>query len=275
MLGLLGMSPVARADANGGIAAAMALTAADGSVRTQAGVRLSISAVPGARSDVRSLSQPVQARMSELRACFGAAMLRAPTTEGRAEFELEAGHHGARVRVLLDETHDPELVSCMKSSLARTQVARVPRGARAVVGLYLSNPLAGAKRRMAEAAPLPTVRMLAGGRAESTGGTQEGEIKFRVMGSAYATSTIAAMQHDISSQLAGLLDCRRKVFRRERDAHGTVEIALSVRDGTLRYERPRSSLRASAPHCVAQWLDRLDARQLSDADLALAISFAP
>ena len=117
--------------------------------------------------------------------------------------------------------------------------------------------------------------MLAGGRAESTGGTQAGEIRFRVIGSAYATSTIAGLHRDIAGQLAGLLDCRRKAFRRERDAHGSVEVAVSVRDGALQHARPRSQLRASAPQCVARWLERLDGDGLGDADLELAISFAP
>ncbi|MDB4990199.1 MAG: hypothetical protein JWN04_5377, partial [Myxococcaceae bacterium] len=97
-----------RADANGGgIAAAIGLTAADGSVRTQAGVRLSINVAPGAADRVYAMSGPVQARMTNLRECFAQAMARSATTEGRAEFELEAGAHGAaKVKLTVDETHD-------------------------------------------------------------------------------------------------------------------------------------------------------------------------
>src|ERR1700712_1606006 len=142
----------AEADANGGIAAAMGLTAADGSVRTQAGVRLSINVAPGAPDRVYALSGPIQARMTSLRECFAQAMLRSPTTEGRAEFELEAGARGAaKVRVTLDETHDATLVSCMKSSLSRAPLKGVQRGSRALVGLYLSNPVAALRKRMEEA----------------------------------------------------------------------------------------------------------------------------
>ncbi len=268
---------VARADANGGIAAAIGLTAADGSVRTQAGVRLSISGAPGAPDHVMAMSAPVQARMPAMRECFAAALLRSPTTEGRAEFELEAGAHGAaKVRVTLDETGDPALVSCMRGSLARAALDRVPRGSRSLVGLYLSNPLAALRKRQAQTAQAAAdVEMLSGGRAQSEGGTQAGEIKFRVVGSAYAAGTIAVLSRDVSTQLAGLLDCRRKAFRRGRDGNGSLEIELMLRDGELAHGTPRGTLKqGGAPQCVARWLDRLDTARLGDADLELAISFS-
>lgn len=271
---LVAAASSAQADAKGSIAAAVGLTAADGSVRTQAGVRLSISAPAGAPDRVRALSGPVQARMGELRECFAQAMLRTPTTEGRAEYELEVGHR-AKVRTVRDETGDPQLVACMKAALGRTAVSGVPRGSRALVGLALSNPLAGMKRRIERAAPEAEIEMLAGGLAASEGGTQAGEVRFRVTGSAYATPTIASVQRDLSAQLAGLLDCRRKAFRRDRDARGRVEVALKVRSGALAPGRPRSTLKQGAPQCVARLLTRVDAAHLADADLEVAINFAP
>ncbi|MDB4971905.1 MAG: hypothetical protein JWN48_246 [Myxococcaceae bacterium] len=267
----------AHADANGGgIAAAIGLTAADGSVRTQAGVRLSISVAPGAVDRVLAMSGPVQARMSNLRACFSEAMLRSPTTEGRAEFELEAGSRGgARVKLTLDETHDAALVGCMKKSLAKVSLKSVPRGSRALVGLYLSNPVAALRKRMAAQAPVSSVRMVAGGGAESEGGTQAGEIKFKVSGAARSAKTIAGLQRDISSQLAGLLDCRRRAFRKERAAaHGRVELDLKLRAGKLAHGPTQSTLKSGAPQCVEQWLGKLDTASLADADLKLAISFS-
>lgn len=266
---------VARADANGGIAAAIGLTAADGSVRTQAGVRLSINAAPGAADRVYAMSGAVQARMPALRDCFAQAMLRSPLTEGRAEFELEAHSHGsARVKVTLDETHDPALVSCMKTSLSRAQLKGVQRGSRALVGLYLSNPVAALRKRM-EQEPLPAnaVRMLAGGRAESKGGTQAGDITFRVSGASRSAPTIAGLQRDISARLAGLLDCRRRAFRREHEAVGSVEVDLKVRAGALDHGAARSTLKR-APECVESWLGKLDTSRLADADVQLAINFS-
>jgi hypothetical protein len=268
------LCPRVHAD-GGGIAAAIGLAAADGSVRTQAGVRLSIDAAPGVPDRVYAMSQPVQARMPLLRTCFAEAMLRSPTIEGRAEFLLEAGSRGgAKVKVLADETHDPALIGCMKKSLTRVSLKGVQRGSRSVVGLYLSNPVAAIHRRMEQPASTSSVHMLAGGRAESLGGTQAGDIKFRVSGAAGAAKTIAGLQRDISGQLAGLLDCRRRAFRK-RESSGQVELDLKVRAGALGHGSARSTLQRGAPECVEHWLGKLDTSRLADADLSLAISFSP
>lgn len=261
------------ADANGGIAAAIGLTAADGSVRTQAGVRLSIAPLPGAPDRVVAMSGAIKARMPAVRACFAAAMARAPASEGMAEFAVEAAARGAaKVRVLRDETGDPKLVSCMSRALARATFGEVPRGSRALTGIYLSNPLAAMRRQLAERPPTRGVRMLSGGRAESAGGTDD--IKFRVSGSAYAAVTIASVADDMSTRVAGLLDCRRKAFRREREANGSIELGLTLRKGELAHTAPRGTAKASASRCVAKWLTALDASRLADADLELAVSFA-
>ncbi|MDB4991630.1 MAG: hypothetical protein JWN04_6808, partial [Myxococcaceae bacterium] len=167
------------------------------------------------------------------------------------------------------------MVSCMKKSLARVSLKGVPRGSRALVGLYLSNPVAALRKRMNEQAPVSSVRMVAGGRAESEGGTQAGDIKFRVSGAANSAKTIAGLQRGISTQLAGLLDCRRKAFRREHaSAQGQFELELSVRDGELGHGSTHSTLKRGAPECVEQWLGKLDTSRLADADLKLAISFS-
>ncbi|MET0283944.1 MAG: hypothetical protein ABW352_05720 [Polyangiales bacterium] len=267
-----GSQRVAHADANGGIAAAVGLTSADGSVRTQTGVRLSINAAPGATDRVMAMSMPVQARMASVRDCFASAMLRAPGVEGFAEFELESTRVGAKVRVTANETGDAQLVSCMKSSLSRAQFSSVPRGSKARVGLLLSNPVAALQKKMQDAAPKAQVKV-AGGRAASEGGTSAGDIKFRVSGTAQSAKTIGSLQTDISANLAGLLDCRRKASKHG-EATGSVEMDLRVRHGAIDHENTRSTLKRGAPQCVEQWLGKLDSTKLADADVQLAINFA-
>jgi hypothetical protein len=270
LLGVGGHS-VAHADANGGIAAAVNLTSADGSVRTQTGVRLSITAAPGAPDRVMAMSRPVQARMASVRDCFASAMLRSPGVEGRAEFELESTRVGARVRVTANETGDAELVSCMKGSLARASFAGVARGSRVRVGLELTNPVAALQKRMHEASTQAPVKV-AGGRAASEGGTSAGDIKFRVSGAAQSAKTIGVLQTDITAHLAGLLDCRRKASKHG-EATGSVEMDLKVRRGAIDHANTRSTLKRGAPQCVESWLSKLDAAQLADADVQLAINF--
>lgn len=270
---LLGVSEqsVASADTNGGIAAAVGLTAADGSVRTQTGVRLSISPVAGAPDRVVAMSTPVQARMASVRDCFASAMLRSPGVEGHTEFELESTRVGARVRVLANETGDAELASCMRKSLTRASFAGLPRGSRARVGLYLSNPVAGIQKRMHDTQGQAQVK-IAGGKAAGEGGTTAGDIRFRVSGSAQSATTIGGLQTDISANLAGLLDCRRKASRHG-DAIGSVEMELRVRGGAIGHSDVRSTLTRGAPQCVESWLAKLDSKHLADADVQLAINF--
>jgi hypothetical protein len=267
----VGSSESAQADANGGIAAAVGLTAADGSVRTQTGVRLSIEAAPGAPDRAVAMSAPVQARMASVRDCFASAMLRSPTVEGRAEFELESTRVGAKVRTTVNETGDAELASCMKSSLSRASFAGVPRGSKARVGFYLSNPVAAMKKRMHDAAPKAQLQF-AGDRAAGEGGTQAGEIKFKVSGAAQSAKTIGGLHNDITQNLAGLLDCRRKASKHG-EATGSVEMDLKLRHGALDHANTRSNLKRGAPQCVESWLSKLDTTDLADADVQLAISF--
>ena len=272
LLGAAGAAP-ALADANGRLATAMGLTAADGSVRTQAGVQLSISPLPGYPDRVVAMGAPVQARMPSVRQCFSAAMAKSSATEGVIEFDVEAARGGAaKVKVASDATHDPELVQCMRSALARAPFATVARGARSRVRLELSNPLAELRRQLAGKSPTENVRMLSGGRAESAGGTED--IRFRVSGSAYAAPTIARVAEDMSTRIAGLLDCRRKAFRREREVSGSITLPVAVRHGELAPGTPQSTVKPAASRCVAAWLSQLDTKSLADADLELAVSFA-
>jgi hypothetical protein len=267
----VGNHSVASADANGGIAASVNLTSADGSVRTQTGVRLSISAAPGAPDRVLAMGAPVQARMASVRDCFASAMLRSPGVQGFAEFELESTRVGARVRVTANETGDSELASCMKSSLSRAQFTGVPRGSKARVGLDLTNPVAALQKRLHDAVPQAQVKV-AGGRAAGEGGTSAGDIKFRVTGAAQSAKTIGELQTDITANLAGLLDCRRRASKHG-EATGSVEMDLRVRDGSIDHANTKSNLRR-APQCVESWLSKLDAAKLADADVQLAINFA-
>lgn len=218
------------------------------------------------------MSAPVQGRMSALRTCFSEAMRRTPSTAGTASFDVEVTGRGARVKVTDDATGDHEMVACMRDALSHTLFSRVPRGSLARVSVQLTNPFAGTGKP-AVAAPAPTMRMLAGGLAESESPALAGDIKVHLTGSAFAVAVIERLQRDIAAQIAGLLDCRRKAFKREREASYQLSVNISVRDGALAHDAPRASSRR-APKCVSEWIERLDAARLDDADLELAISFA-
>jgi hypothetical protein len=270
-------APIARAEAPGDFAASMGLTASDGSVRTQASVRVAL-APAGAIDFAARMRGPVQTQMSAIRRCFSEAMVRSSAVEGRAVFELEAAAKGkTRAATARDETGDPVMVECMRSALNETQLTGLPVGAKSLVTLVLTKPAAQVRADMERRARVVDVRMLDGGRAETNGATQQGEVQFALRGSAYATDTISVLHQRFANRLAGLLDCRRKASRRNRPAEGTVSLQVEVRDGEVAKVTTANNGVGDrgAPQCVTSWLKR--GEQLASAgtaNLTLDITFS-
>ena len=112
--------------------------------------------------------------------------------------------------------------------------------------------------------------------AESAGGTQAKEVGYRVVGSAYASHTIGALNQQFLTNLPGLLDCRRKSSRRTRTAEGSVSLDISIEAGRLTRVQTKSNSMNDrrAQGCIVAWLQRVDASQLASAELDVTVSFA-
>lgn len=275
-LALTFVSASGRAEAPQGLALALGLSGADGTVRTQANVKLSVSPAPGSPDYAVAMGTPVAQRMPEIRACYGEAMARSAEVQGRATFEVEALSKGrARARVTSDQTGDRRMLECMRASLSRTKFTRVPEGVRSLVTLDLVNPAAGVRKQVRQQQGAAPVRLLPGGRAESYGATQAGEVQFRISGKASERRAIEALHRDISARFAGLLDCRRKASRRDQPSRGTVTVDVTLERGRVVRARPRAerSVGPKAPKCVVDWLNRADGAHLMPAELQLAITF--
>ncbi len=272
----------ARAEAPGDFAAAMGLSTADGSVRTQTSVRMSLSPMPGT-DFVMVMSGPVQARLPEVRACFAAAMLANARAEGRIVLQLEAAGHGkAKAVVTLDQTGDPKTAECMRTALSRTDLRKVksPR-AGVVVALELTNPAARVHESMQRQIRAQTVevRELGGGRVQSEGGTYAGEVRFELAASAFARPALEKVHRDLTARLAGLLDCRRKATRRGMTGEGAIELGVSLDQGrAARTKTLRSELAdRNAPQCVSAWIGKSVSSQVTadgPAEIALTVHFA-
>jgi len=273
----LGSSTLAHAEP-GDIAAAMGLSTADGSVRTQTSVRMSLSPVPG-RDDVMLMSVPVQARMGDVRACFAQAMATNARAEGRVVVRVDAAGKGkASAAVTLNDTNDVVLGECMRKALSRTDLSSVksPK-ASVLVALDLTNPTARlreAMTRRAETAVVP-VRALAGGRVQAGGGTHEGEVRFELTTSAFARPELERVHRDLSSHLAGLLDCRRKASKRGMKVDGAIELDLRVEGGrAVRSRTVHSELTdRNAPQCVSAWFNKSLSAPNSATEIALTVHF--
>lgn len=269
---------MARAESPGDFVAAMGLSASDGTVRTQASVRVALAPI-GHGDYAAAMRAPVQAQMGSVRQCFAEGMVRTAAVEGRAVFELEAEARGkVKVTVAKDETGDTAMVDCMRGALSKATVDGVPAGGRALVSLMLSNPTAKIRDAMrTRAKDAVSVRMLEGGKAEAAGATQQGEVKFAVRGSAYASEVLAEMHQDASGRLAGLLDCRRKASKRNRPAEGTITLDVELKDGKVqRVSTANNGVNdRSAPQCVTKWLNRAELASAGTAQLSVDVTFTP
>jgi len=271
-----GDAGLARADGPD-IVASMGITSADGTVRTQAGVKLALSApaqlserqIEGARNSLR-------ARMSDVHRCFSDAMIRSAAVDGSVVIELTAQARGrVQAKLKQDKSGDAAMAECMRSSLGSAVLKGVPVGAKVDAMLEINNPVAKLRAKQARRSVLEDVHMLAGGLAESTGGTQEKEVGYRVAGSAYASQTIGALNQQLLTNLPGLLDCRRKSSRRTRTAEGSVSLDVAIEAGRLAVQTKSNSMNdRRAQGCIAAWLQRVDASQLASAELDVTISFA-
>jgi hypothetical protein len=268
----------ARADAPSNLVAAMGITTADGNVRTQAGVRLSLSAATSqAEPLLNTIRAPLSARMAEVRRCFSEAMVRSATVDGEVVVELESAARGRiQARIVRDASGDAMMAECMRRVLATALVKGVPPGTRVEASLTIDNPVARLRAQQAQRPVTADVRMLAGGLAETESRTQAREVGFRLQGSAYASQTLGTLNQQFLTHLPGLLDCRRKASRRLRSAEGTLSLALSVQAGRIATVKTKANSMNDrrVQTCVAAWLERIDASQLTAAEIDAAVSFA-
>jgi hypothetical protein len=268
----------AHADAPAGFAAAMGITSADGTVRTQAGVHLSLLAPRETNTTrIESARGALSARMSEVRRCFSEAMMRSADVDGVVLVTLTTLARG-RVDAALksNPSGDAVMGECMRSALSQASLRNLPQNTELEATLTIDNPVARLRKKQAQRSVLEDVRMMGGGMAKSEGGTQAHEVAYRVVGSAYASHTIGGLNQQFQTRLPGLLDCRRKASRKTRTAEGSLELDVSIEAGRISRVKTKSNSMNDrrAQTCIGTWLSRVDASQLASAQLDVTVSFA-
>ena len=255
----------------------MGITSADGTVRTQAGVHLSVLAPRETDMNrIESARGALQARMPEVRRCFSEAMMRSADVDGSVVITLTTQARG-RVDSKLKQNPSGDTVmgECMRSALSLASLRNLPQNTELDATLTIDNPVARLRRKQAQRSVLEDVRMLGGGMAQSEGGTQAHEVAYRVVGSAYASHTIGGLNQQFQTRLPGLLDCRRKASRKSRSAEGRLELDVSIEAGRMRVKTKSNSMNdRRAQTCIGTWLSRVDASQLASAQLDVTVSFA-
>jgi hypothetical protein len=248
-------------------------------ITTRSDVRLSLESVPGTSATrLQALGRAVGAGMTALRGCYGTVVEQRPAVHGRMRLRVALAERGAaNVEVVEDGTSDRPLLTCVRGVIARQDIAQVERPAAAIVVLEFNNTAAAGAietaRRADEADEVAVSRE--GGRPSASG--EAPGLRFVVRGAADARDELVAEGFRVvRSQIAGMLDCRRRASRREMNPVGAITLRMQMR----RAQAPAITSVSStvederAPICLERALERPHRRpELGPATLELEIRF--
>lgn len=249
-------------------------------ITTRSDVRMSLDSVPGTSATrLQMLGRAVGAGMGAIRECYGTVVEQRPAVTGTLRMRVEVGARGApTVEVVEDGPADRELVQCVSRVITRQPMTDVSRPSAAIVVLLFENTAAAGAvetaRRVEEASDVSVART--DGRPSASG--EAPGVRFVVRGAADTQDEhVAEAFRVVRSQIAGMLDCRRRASRRGMDPTGQIDLRMSMRQGrapemtvgrtTVRDER--------APICLERALERPQRRPTSGpAQLDVEIVFS-
>ena len=263
---------------------AQAITKRDGTMQARTGVKLSMSPLSNPVGDhVVAMGTRVQRAMPGVRQCYGRAVTRHPSLEGKVEFRLEAGKRGAaKVWVTHAGVEHKKLARCFASALRSARMNGIPARAAAKVRIEFQNSrAAGADQLAMRAAQARRVdlRRERDGSVSSNGGTQGGEVQFQLRskrkGSRATKAALTSLHTAVADRLAGLLDCRRRAARRGMRARGALVFEVQTGAGEVRRVRTVSSQLQDprAPQCVKTWLAKAEPEDLKPGRVLLTLQY--
>ncbi len=273
---------VAQAQGHGGVAGS-GMTDGAASVTTRTDVALSLESAPGTgAARIAAWGTAMGGRMAAIRTCYEEVVAGRPTVEGtlRMLMTLPEGRGGVRVEVSEDGVNDAELVRCVRRVLDGVPTDDLHRPSGAFAVLRFSNTASRAHEATAvAAAEADTVSISReGGTPSATGEAREGLVRWTVRGAADTSDEVIAEAYRLArSQIAGLLDCRRRASRRGRDPSGTLTFTLRMRAGRAA-DATAGEVTVSDPtaaRCVTQRLERAPHRPAASGTATLEITFTP
>lgn len=253
-------------------------------ITARSDVRLAIESERGTGSQrLEAIGRAVGTKMTEVRACYGRAVDADPTLQGwlRLRITVPAGRGRTTVEATDDRTNNARLSQCMMRAIRGADFSGIQGPAAAQVSLEFDNTAARGVTRMREGSEQrveQAVRVNAQGLAESEGGTGEGEVRFRLAAVAAGDNeAVTSFHRALASQVAGLLDCRRRAGRRGRNPGGTMDVALRINGRRVQTATASNSTvgDANAPRCVQNALRQLPLQGTARGQVRLSITFAP
>lgn len=254
-----------------------------GAITTRADVELSLESAPGTGSArIAAWGRAMGGRVTAIRTCYEEVVASRPTVEGtiRMLVSLPEGTGGVTIEVSDDGVHDAPLLRCVRRALEGTPTADLhrPSGAFAVMRFFntASSSAAASAVAAAEADTVSITRE--GGIPSASGEAREGLVRWTIRGEADTTdAAITEAFRTTRSQIAGLLDCRRRAGRRGMDPSGLITFSLRLRAGRAVTPTVRSSTvaDATAGRCVTQRLGRAPHEPTESGTVTLEVTFLP
>lgn len=228
-----------------------------GSVSSESDVRLSLETGRGATSEqLAAAGGALSDQIAGVRECYRKACERDPSLVGKLRFRITLGRTGApRAEIIEGTVSDAPFRTCVTRALRSAALSDVPRPAEIHGSFEFHNTRAAGiaqleRDREAQAAAIPVQETPDGFR--TSGRTIDGAVEYAVTG---ATEALARAVHDdVRASVAGLLDCRRKASRRDRNPAGTTVLNLRIgANGRGRAREDTSTVEdRGAPRCLSK-----------------------
>ena len=206
-------------------------------ISARSDVRLSMESMPGTSgAAVSALGTRVASRMAQVRGCYEDAVAENPSITGTLRLRLLLERRGRpRVEVDRDAVNNAALVRCISGVLRGVELNGLRRPTHAIVQLEFANTAARGSvraRERAQQARQVRTQVDSEGNATSNGGTPDARVRFTVTGQGRDSSDVVAEAHRaLLTSLPGLLDCRRRAGRRDRNQAGEISVTMRVHRG--------------------------------------------
>jgi hypothetical protein len=249
-------------------------------ISTRSDVRLGIESGPGTSGErLQAMARAVSDGLGPIRECYGRITAEDPSVVGTIKLRITLPGRG-RVQVARtdDSVNNRDIQRCVDRAFARANYGDVSRPANVFVRLDFGNTAAAGAaevaRRREEGARVEVTRN-AEGQFQASGGVPNNEVRFTA--TARSAEVAAAVHRALRSNIAGLLDCRRRASRRDMNPEGQIDLTLTIgRNGRGRLRTGNSTVQDTrAPTCVSRALSRVDWGRDAAGRSSVRLRFAP
>ncbi len=262
------------------IATAQEMGQGEANITARAEVRMSLESGPATSSQKLALiGGVVGGTLEAVRTCYRTVTETNPEVQGRLQLIIDLTGRGGQVEIHRNELNHEQLQRCALRALRGANFEMVRPPGSAFVTLTFNNTAAegvGRTRALRAEEDHATITRNADGHMTTSGGTEIGEVRFRLEGNERTTEAqIQAVHSALRTAIPTFLDCRRKAARRE-SPYGEVQIDLVIRRGRAQARTRRSTVADDrGQRCLTRGLQRTRFGNEANGRIRLVVEFRP